>query len=71
MGRTISKFHDDEDGRRKKSSKAKHSRNIPGEGMRVINNWSEEEGYDTDFDDEYDANTTLIQRKYKGNTDGH
>ena len=62
MGRTISKGYDDEDGRRKKLSKAKHSRNIPGEGMRVINNWSEEEEYDTTFDDEYDVNTTQIQR---------
>lgn len=43
MGRTNSKFYDDEDDRRKKSTKSlKHSKNIPGQGMRVINNWSEE-----------------------------
>ncbi len=74
MGRTISKFRDDDDDRRKKSSKAaKHSRNVPGQGMRVINNWSEED-YDVDeFDeyddfiydesDEYNVNTTQTQRK--------
>ncbi len=68
MGRTISKFRDDEDDRRNKSVKpAKHSRNIPGKGMRVINNWSEEE-YDEydDFDDldyEHNDNTSQTQRK--------
>ena len=74
MGRTISKFRDDDDDRRRKSSKsAKHSKNIPGQGMRVINNWSEEED-DYDFDenyedfvydesDEYDDNISQTQRK--------
>lgn len=66
MGRTIIKYRDDEDDRRIKSSKgAKHSRNIPGKGMRVINNWSEEDYDDYDSDDldyEYDADTTQIQR---------
>ena len=68
MGRTNSKFRDDEDDRRNKSSKgAKHSRNIPGQGMRVINNWSEEEEYDeyNDSDDEYDAYISQTQRKGK------
>ena len=72
MGRTINKY-DDED--RRKNKPAKHSKNIPGKGMRVINNWSEE--YDDDLsleedeylpeydDDEYYANTTLTQRKGK------
>lgn len=65
MGRTINKY-DDEDGRRK-GKPAKHSRNIPGQGMRVINNWSEEE-YDEDddsyeFDDEYYDDTSQTQRK--------
>lgn len=68
MGRTITKFRDDDDDRRKKSSKgAKHSRNIPGEGMRVINSWSEEDYDDYDdsyeFDDEYYDNTSQTQRK--------
>lgn len=76
MGRTIHKFRDDDDDRRIKSSKgAKHSRNIPGQGMRVINSWSEEE-YDEDDDsyyddDEYYENTTQTQRKHKGNTNGY
>jgi len=67
MGRTISKFRDDEDDRRKKSSKSlKHSKNIPGKGMRVINNWSEEE-YDeytiSDLDYEHNDYTSQTQRK--------
>jgi hypothetical protein len=72
MGRTISKFRDDDEDRRKNRS-AKHSKNIPGKGMRVINNWSAEED-DDDFDnnyegfiydesDEYYANTSQTQRK--------
>ena len=75
MGRTITKYRDDEDDRRKSSKGAKHSKNIPGKGMRVINSWSEEEYEDDEwFDenyeefkydesDEYDDNTTQTQRK--------
>lgn len=75
MGRTNIKFRDDEDDRRNKSSKgAKHSRNIPGQGMRVINNWSEEDYDDDEWSDDYDefsydesdeynVNTTQTQRK--------
>ena len=54
MGRTISKFRDDEEDRRRSSKSAKHSKNIPGEGMRVINNWSAEDYDDYDDFDEYD-----------------
>lgn len=72
MGRTLHKFREDDDDRRKNKS-AKHSKNIPGQGMRVINSWSEEED-DYDFDenyeglsydesDEYYENTSLTQRK--------
>lgn len=72
MGRTVHKFRDDDEDRRKNKS-AKHSKNIPGKGMRVINNWSDEE-YEDDFDencedfkydesDEYYENTSLTQRK--------
>ena len=72
MGRTVHKFRDDDEDRRKNKS-AKHSKNIPGKGMRVINNWSEEE-YEDDFDenyedfkydesDEYYDNTSFTQRK--------
>jgi len=67
MGRTISKFRDEEDERRRLAKSAKHSKNIPGKGMRVINNWSEEEEYDeyNDSDDEYDAYISQTQRKGK------
>jgi len=73
MGRTINKY-DDED--RRKNKPAKHSRNIPGRGMRVINSWSEEEDYDEyedsdDLDYEYNDNTSQTQRKHKGNTNGY
>lgn len=66
MGRTNHKYRDDEDdyGRKKSSKGAKHSRNVPGQGMRVINNWSEEEYEDDsyDFEDEYYDNTSQTQR---------
>lgn len=67
MGRTINKY-DEED--RRKIKPAKHSRNIPGRGMRVINSWSEEENSD-DLDYEYNDNTSQTQRKQKGNTNGY
>jgi hypothetical protein len=67
MGRTINKY-DEED--RRKIKPVKHSRNIPGRGMRVINSWSEEENsYDLDY--EYNDNTSQTQRKQKGNTNGY
>lgn len=51
MGKTTYKQKDYEDDDRnfKKSRGAKHSRNIPGHGMRVINSW-----YDEDDDDYFD-----------------
>ena len=67
MGRTINKY-DEED--RRKIKPAKHSRNIPERGMRVINSWSEEENSD-DLDYEYNDNTSQTQRKQKGNTNGY
>ena len=72
MGRTISKFHDDDDRRGKASKGVKHSKNIPGEGMRVINNWSEENDEDDMFEvdeyedelyDEYNDYISQTQRK--------
>lgn len=67
MGRTVNKFRDDDDdyGRKKSSKSAKHSRNVPGQGMRVINNWSDDD-YDDEsyeFEDEYYDNTSQTQRK--------
>lgn len=51
MGKTSYKErnYDDEDRSSKKSRGAKHSRNIPGKGMRVINSW-----YDEDDEDYFD-----------------
>jgi hypothetical protein len=65
MGRTLHKFREDDEDRRKNKS-AKHSKNIPGKGMRVINNWSEDDyDFDETYDDsdEYYENTSLTQRK--------
>ncbi len=51
MGRNYKDYEDDADDRHKKNSKgAKHSRNVPGRGMRVINSWYEDE--DVDYFDE-------------------
>jgi hypothetical protein len=71
MGRTVYKFRDDdeEDRHRRKSKSPKHSRNIPGKGMRVINSWSEEDNIELEFEDdvetkdEYLDNTPFIHRK--------
>lgn len=43
--------YDEDDRSHKNSRGAKHSRNIPGKGMRVINSWYEEDDDDL-FDDE-------------------
>ena len=53
MGKTNHKIRnrDDDDRGHKNSRGAKHSRNIPGQGMRVINSWYEEEDDDL-FDDD-------------------
>ncbi len=73
MGRTIFKYRDDDDSRRKSTKSAKHSRNTPGQGMRYINNWSEEDddwvNQSDDAEDKYSANTPQILRK--GKYDGH
>ena len=56
MGRTSQTYreYDDEDRSKKNSRGSKHSRNIPGKGMRVINSW-----YDEDEDDEFDDDIEL------------
>ena len=50
MGKTTRRYRDDDNGRRQKDSREpKHSRNVPGRGMRVINTWYDED--DDYFDD--------------------
>jgi hypothetical protein len=68
MGRTYTNKRDDEweSPSRSKGKYTKHSRNIPGKGMRIINNMSEDD-YEDD-ESEYEDNdkyedTTLTQRK--------
>lgn len=60
MGRTLHNYDDRDDDRRTVKNKfakpAKHTRNTPGSGMRVINKWSEESvDLDEDGDFEYNA----------------
>lgn len=78
MGRTLHKHRDEDDERssRHKNKSPKHSRNIPGRGMRVINSWSEEDDIELNFnddvstDDEYYDNTSFTHRN-KGNKNGY
>ena len=57
MGRTLHNYDDRDDDRKTVKNKftkpAKHTRNTPGSGMRVINKWSEE-SVDLDVDDDFD-----------------
>ena len=56
MGKTShkhSKKYDDEDRSYRNNRGAKHSRNIPGQGMRVINGYYDDEDDDY-FEDELD-----------------
>ena len=66
MGKTShkhSKKYDDEE-RSHRNKGAKHSRNIPGQGMRVINGYYDDED-DNYFDDELDIldEVTIEHRK--------
>lgn len=70
MGRTYvnkREFDDLDRPQKIKTKSSKHSRNIPGKGMRVINNWSEEE-YDDDFDENYEGFTYDESDEYYDNT---
>lgn len=59
------KDFDDSEDRRKKTPR--HAKNFRGEGMRIINKWSEE-SFDSDDDFEYNANTTQTHRTYDKET---
>ena len=65
MGRTT-RFEDEE---KPRSKTPKHAKNHRGQGMRIINKWSEEEvetSYDDDLDNEqYHVNTTQYTVKRK------
>lgn len=60
--------YDDEDERPRRQGKgAKHSRNIPGKGMRIINSWyDEDEDYDyDDFEEDVEVtdHVTIVHTK--------
>lgn len=61
------RFDDEDDRPHRHAQRAKHSRNIPGKGMRIINSWYEEDDYDDedDFEDEVDVTDqiTLVHTK--------
>lgn len=65
MGRTTYNQRDsEEDDRNKKNSKnVKHSRNIPGKGMRVINSWYDED--EDFFEDEIQTGDSVDIMHYK------
>lgn len=69
MGRTYTNKRDDDwESSSRKGRYTKHSRNIPGKGMRIINRMSEDDYEDVESDHEYDDindDTTLTQRKGK------
>lgn len=60
MGRTFRNPRDlEEDNSSKK--KLKHSRNIPGKGMRILNDYEDldsDDDFDDDLYDEYNVNTS-------------
>lgn len=68
MGKTShkhSKKYDDEERSHRNNRGAKHSRNIPGQGMRVINDYYEDEDDDY-FDDELDITDEVVIKHTKG-----
>ena len=52
MGRK-NNFDDEDERKPHRKGKPKHSRNMPGQGMRVINRYVEEDDYDDPFDDDF------------------
>lgn len=61
MGRTLHKQRtfDDDDRSKKNSRGTKHSRNIPGQGMRVINSLYGEDYDDDNFDDDVEISDEI------------
>ena len=61
------RFDDDEDRTRRHAGRAKHSRNIPGKGMRVINSWYEEDDDYDDFEDDVivDDQISIVHTKQR------
>lgn len=57
MGRKIN-FDDDDERKQHRKGKPKHSRNVPGQGMKVINSYVEEDDYDP-FDDEFEMSDQI------------
>ena len=76
MGRTLNNYNDRDDDRKTTKSKfaksAKHTKNIPGSGMRVINKWSEEpydvkdldrDSFNLDEDGEFEYNSQYFANR--------
>lgn len=76
MGRTLQNYSDRDDDRKsvKYAKPAKHSKNFPGRGMRIINKWSEEpddindldrDSFNLDDDGEFDNNAKYFANNRK------
>ena len=76
MGRTLQNNSDRDDDRKsvKYAKPAKHSKNFPGKGMRVINKWSEEpddiddldrDSFNLDDDGEFEYNAKYFANNRK------
>ena len=59
MGRTNFRHREDEDSTRR-GKHPKHSRNMPGRGMRVINSYDEDYYDDEPFDDELEIEDEIF-----------
>ena len=62
MGKTNHKTRgnfEDEDRNKKNSKGSKHSRNVPGQGMRVINSWYAEDDDEDYFDDDIEMGDSI------------
>ena len=61
-----SKKYDDEERSQRFHKGAKHSRNVPGKGMRVINGYYDDEDDDDYFDDELGVSDEVSIAHTKG-----
>lgn len=53
----MNRKYDDDDSPRRHNKAVKHSRNIPGQGMRVINSYYEDD--DSYFDDDLEVEDSI------------
>lgn len=60
--KAMKQFDDDQDKEYGRKKKVKHSRNLPGKGMRIINHYEDEyDEYFLDLDDETDLSDEVVK----------